>query len=97
MEGSTDITRTIALGRLTREQKLHFTTVCRSNLNLAAAKFLYGCRGSNLDILARGPLWDLGLDYKCGTGHGMYTKDPIIFGGASFQNTAGIVCWRKEW
>lgn len=71
LEGSTDITRTIALGRLTREQKLHFTTVCRSNLNLAAAKFLHGCRGSNLDILARGPLWDLGLDYKCGTGHGI--------------------------
>lgn len=70
-QGSTDITRTIALGDLTREEKLYFTTVCRSNLNLAAAKFLYGCRGSNLDILARGPLWNLGLDYKCGTGHGI--------------------------
>ncbi len=40
-------------------------------MNLAAAKFLYGCRGTNLDILARGPLWNLGLDYKCGTGHGI--------------------------
>ncbi|MCI8494690.1 MAG: aminopeptidase P family protein [Lachnospiraceae bacterium] len=71
LDGSTDITRTIALGRLSREAKLHFTTVCRANLNLSAAKFLHGCRGSNLDILARGPLWNLGLDYKCGTGHGI--------------------------
>lgn len=70
-EGSTDITRTFALGELTREQKLHFTTVARSNLNLAAAHFLYGCQGVNLDILSRGPLWDMGLDYKCGTGHGI--------------------------
>lgn len=71
LNGSTDITRTIALGSLTEEEKLHFTTVCRSNLNLAAAKFLHGCRGINLDILARGPLWNMGLDYKCGTGHGI--------------------------
>lgn len=71
MEGSTDITRTIALGELTREEKLHFTAVLRSNLNLAHAKFLHGCTGQNLDILARGPIWDLGLDYRCGTGHGV--------------------------
>lgn len=71
LDGSTDITRTIALGELTEEEKLHFTTVCRSNLNLATAKFLHGCRGLNLDILSRGPLWNLGLDYKCGTGHGI--------------------------
>lgn len=71
LDGSTDITRTLALGALSDEQKLYFTTVCRSNLNLAAAKFLYGCRGTSLDILARGPLWNLGLDYKCGTGHGI--------------------------
>lgn len=71
LDGSTDITRTLALGELSREQKFHFTTVCRCNLNLASAKFLYGCRGTNLDILAREPLWKLGLDYKCGTGHGI--------------------------
>ncbi len=70
-EGSTDITRTMALGELTEEEKLYFTTVARSTLNLAAAKFLYGCRGNNLDILARGPLWDMGMDYRCGTGHGI--------------------------
>lgn len=70
-EGTTDITRTMALGPITDEMRLHFTTVCRSNLNLANAKFLYGCSGLNLDILARGPLWSMGIDYKCGTGHGV--------------------------
>lgn len=70
-EGTTDITRTMALGPITDEMRLHFTTVCRSNLNLANAKFLYGCSGLNLDILSRGPLWDMGIDYKCGTGHGV--------------------------
>ena len=70
-EGSTDITRTMALGPITDEMRKHFTAVCRSNLNLANARFLYGCSGLNLDILARGPLWDLNIDYKCGTGHGV--------------------------
>jgi Xaa-Pro aminopeptidase len=71
LEGTTDITRTIVLGPLTEQQKLHFTTVCVSNMNLANAKFLYGCRGLNLDILCRGPLWQMALNYKCGTGHGV--------------------------
>ncbi|MBO5373369.1 MAG: aminopeptidase P family protein [Lachnospiraceae bacterium] len=71
LEGTTDITRTMALGTLSDEMRKHFTAVCRANLNLAAAKFLYGCRGVNLDILAREPLWELGIDYKCGTGHGV--------------------------
>lgn len=71
LEGTTDITRTIVLGPVTDEMKAHFTAVVRSNLNLAAARFLYGCRGSNLDILAREPLWSMGIDYKCGTGHGV--------------------------
>lgn len=71
LEGTTDITRTIALGTLTEKMKEHFTAVLRANLNLSAAKFLYGCSGQNLDILAREPLWQMGLDYKCGTGHGV--------------------------
>lgn len=70
-EGTTDITRTMALGPVTDEMRAHFTAVCRSNLNLAAAKFLHGCTGLNLDILARGPLWEMGIDYRCGTGHGV--------------------------
>lgn len=71
LEGTTDVTRTFVLGPVSDEVKLHFTTVVRSMLNLASARFLYGCRGGNLDILAREPLWQLSLDYKCGTGHGV--------------------------
>lgn len=70
-EGSTDITRTVALGAVNDELKLHFTSVLRGMINLAKAKFLYGCTGNNLDILARQPLWELGIDYNHGTGHGV--------------------------
>lgn len=69
--GTTDITRTLALGPLTDEQKRDFTLVLKSVIALSTARFLYGCTGSSLDILARKPLWDHGLDYKCGTGHGV--------------------------
>ncbi len=71
LEGTTDITRTIALGPCSEEQKKTFTAVLRGHLNLAAAKFVYGVRGVNLDYLARGPLWEMGLDYNHGTGHGV--------------------------
>lgn len=71
LEGTTDITRTIAIGHLSNQQKTHYTAVLRGNLNLAAAKFKYGCTGVNFDYLARAPLWELGLDYNHGTGHGV--------------------------
>ena len=71
LEGTTDITRTIVLGPVTAKEKKFFTAVLRGNLNLAAAKFNYGCTGLNLDYLARGPLWELGEDYNHGTGHGV--------------------------
>lgn len=71
LEGTTDITRTIVLGPVTAKEKKFFTAVLRGNLNLAAAKFKYGCTGLNLDYLARGPLWELGEDYNHGTGHGV--------------------------
>lgn len=70
-EGSTDITRTFVLGSVDDKMKKYFTTVVRAMMNLSRAKFLYGCYGYNLDILARGPIWDLGLDFQCGTGHGV--------------------------
>ena len=60
--GTTDIPRTYILGDITEEQKLHYTSVLRGMIRLSKAKFLYGCRGLNLDILARRPLWDLGID-----------------------------------
>ena len=71
LEGTTDITRTFAMGEVTGEQKEHFTAVLCGMLNLQNAKFLHGVTGIGLDILARGPMWDLGIDYRCGTGHGV--------------------------
>ncbi|MCM1144102.1 MAG: aminopeptidase P family protein [Blautia sp.] len=69
--GTTDVTRTIVLGKISEEMKLHFTAVAAGMLQLGSARFLYGCTGRNLDILAREPLWNLDIDYKCGTGHGV--------------------------
>lgn len=71
MEGTTDITRTFAVGPTTDKEKAFFTRVLRGNLNLGAAKFPYGATGKNLDYLARGPLWEIGEDYNHGTGHGV--------------------------
>lgn len=70
-EGSTDITRTYALGEIPQVMKDHFTLVAISNLQLAGARFLRGCTGINLDILARKPFWDRGLNFNHGTGHGV--------------------------
>ncbi len=71
IEGTTDITRTFVIGKATEEEKRFFTLVLRGYLNLSGAKFLHGCRGLNLDYLAREPLWQLGMDYNHGTGHGV--------------------------
>lgn len=70
-EGTTDITRTIALGELTAKEKRAYTLVLKGHLRLGAAKFLEGVCGQNLDVLARQPLWEEGLDYNHGTGHGV--------------------------
>lgn len=69
--GTTDVTRTVVLGQLTKEEKRDFTLVLKGHIALSSAKFLHGATGSNLDILARQPIWEVGLDYKCGTGHGV--------------------------
>lgn len=70
-EGSTDITRTFVLGEITEEMRQHFTLVARAMLRLKSTKFLYGCKGVNLDLAAREVFWEKGLDYKHGTGHGV--------------------------
>jgi len=70
-EGSTDVTRNFILGPVPEEWKKHYTVVVKCMLQLADAVFLHGCSGKNLDILSRGPLWSMGLDYRCGTGHGV--------------------------
>ena len=69
--GTTDYTRTIALGDVCEEWKKDFTTVLISHAHLANAVFLEGCSGMNLDVLAREPIWKRYLDYQCGTGHGL--------------------------
>lgn len=71
LDGTTDITRTYAIGKISDELKHDFTLVLKGLISLSIAKFLYGCRGQNLDILARLPLWKQGIDYQCGTGHGI--------------------------
>lgn len=71
MEGTTDVTRTVALGTVTQEEKRYYTIALKGHLALGAAKFMYGACGQNLDVLAREPLWENGLDYNHGTGHGV--------------------------
>ena len=70
-EGTTDITRTIALGPVTDEEKEHYTLVLMSMLRLGHVKFLEGCTGLSLDYAAREPFWKRGLDFNHGTGHGV--------------------------
>ena len=69
--GTTDITRTVAVGTPTYEMKHDYTRVARGMLALMNAIFIEGCSGLNLDVLAREPMWEEGDDYKCGTGHGV--------------------------
>ena len=69
--GTTDVTRTLFIGDVNRKQKRHFTRVVIAMLRLQNAIFLKGCTGENLDVIAREPIWQMGMDYKCGTGHGV--------------------------
>ncbi|MGM0378497.1 MAG: aminopeptidase P family protein [Bacillota bacterium] len=71
LDGTTDITRTIALGSLTKEQIRDYTLVLKGHINLSRVEFTKGTYGTNLDVLARQPLWEYGFDYNHGTGHGV--------------------------
>lgn len=71
LDGTTDVTRTLHLGMPTAEQKEHFTRVLKGHIALARAVYPEGTRGSSLDVLARQHLWEAGLDYAHGTGHGV--------------------------
>lgn len=70
-DGTTDITRTIALGTLTEKMKKHYTLVLKSHIQLETARFTCGTTGAELDKTARKPLHDAGLDFNHGTGHGV--------------------------
>ena len=71
LDGTTDITRTIALGELTEEEKTDYTLILKGHIALAMAKFPAGTRGAQLDVLARLPIWKYGMNFLHGTGHGV--------------------------
>lgn len=85
IDGTTDITRTFILGPVTPQMKKHYTLVLRAMLSLRATRFLHGCTGANLDIRAREVLWEHGLDYKHGTGHGVGNILNVHEGPQSFR------------
>ena len=89
MEGTTDITRTFACGPISAEAKRHFTMVLRGTLQLGAAKFKEGCTGENLDILARKPFWEEGLDDNHGTGQGIGFV-------LNVHEAPGRIMWKKR-
>lgn len=70
-DGTTDVTRTIAIGEATAEMRDRFTRVLKGHIGVDSALFPAGTRGSQLDSFARRPLWEAGLDYAHGTGHGV--------------------------
>ncbi len=70
-DGTTDVTRTLAIGEPSAEMRERFTRVLKGHIALASARFPYGTSGSQLDVLARQHLWQAGLDYDHGTGHGV--------------------------
>ena len=71
MGGTTDVTRTIVVGEISDEIKKHYTATVMGMLNLASSKFMEGCTGRNVDTFARMALWEMGIDYNHGTGHGI--------------------------
>ena len=71
LDGTTDITRTYTLGELTDNERTCYTYVLKSHIDMAKLQFLNTCTGGNLDVIARAPVWAHGIDYRCGTGHGV--------------------------
>ena len=69
--GTTDVTRTFAFGDVAEQQRMDYTRVLQAVIRLSETRFRKGACGCNLDIMARGVLWQFGIDYECGTGHGV--------------------------
>ena len=91
LSGTTDITRTIAIGEQSAERKDRFTRVLQGHIALASAKFPPDTSGCQLDILARQPLWNAGLDYAHGTGHGVGAFLGVHEGPQSIAKRAATV------
>ena len=86
MTGTTDITRTIVLGDITPQQKRDFTLVLKAAMRLKMAKFPLGEAPQLLDVLSRGIMWQYGLDYRCGTGHGVGHISSVHEGPNAFRS-----------
>nr|MCR4716725.1 M24 family metallopeptidase [Lachnospiraceae bacterium] len=86
LSGTTDITRTFALGEISPKMKEMYTAVLKGNLRLQNAIFTHGSRGENIDIIAREPLYRLGYDFKHGTGHGVGCYLNVHEGPVSIRN-----------
>ncbi|MEH6487043.1 aminopeptidase P family protein [Hyphomonas oceanitis] len=71
LDGTTDVTRTVAIGKASDDMRKHYTLVLKGHIALAAVRFPKGTTGTHLDVLARHALWQAGLDYQHGTGHGV--------------------------
>jgi len=105
LNGTTDITRTVAMGPLTEEERTDFTLTLKSMLALSRAVFLEGATGTHLDTISRMNMWEHAMDYKCGTGHGigyflgvhegpgrisMNLSDVPLVPGMVFSNEPGV-------
>ena len=95
LDGTTDITRTVALGPISEEEIKDFTLVLKSVINLSIINFVYGSTGTHLDVLARRPMWEHGMDYKCGTGHGVGMLGSVHEAPQRFVNN-GINTFKLE-
>ncbi len=91
LDGTTDVTRTIVIGKATTEQKTRFTQVLKGHIALANCRFPKGTTGTQLDILARHTLWQSGLDYQHGTGHGVGSYLSVHEGPQSISQRANNV------
>ncbi len=99
VDGTTDVTRTVAVGEPSAEMRDRFTRVLKGHIQLALAKFPEGTTGAQLDAFARRPLWDVGLDYGHGTGHGVGSYLSVHEGPQSISQRgtaqalkAGMIC-----
>ncbi|MGB0910530.1 MAG: M24 family metallopeptidase, partial [Nitrospirales bacterium] len=90
-DGTTDVTRTVAIGIPTAEHRDRYTRVLKGHIALATARFPRGTTGSQLDVLARKPLWDAGLDYDHGTGHGVGSYLGVHEGPQRISKSGGSV------
>ncbi len=91
LDGTTDVTRTVSIGTPTAEQRDRYTRVLKGHVALAMSRFPRGTTGSQLDVLARKSLWDVGLDYDHGTGHGVGSYLGVHEGPQRISKSGGSV------